>query len=125
MVSARATASREPAPPSEWPVIPLIEVTAGPGSPNTLTMASDSGRSLAGVEVPWALMWVMASGVRPASSRASSMHADGAGAVRGGRGDVVGVGGAGRPGDLGVDVGARGPGPAPGPRGPARRRPRP
>ena len=55
--------------------MPLIEVTAGPGEPNTLAMASASGRSLAGVEVPWALMWVMASGVRPASSRASSMHA--------------------------------------------------
>ena len=69
----RPRASRPP--PSECPVIPFIEVTAGPGKPNTLTMASDSGRSLAGVEVPWALMWVTASGVRPASSRASSMHA--------------------------------------------------
>ena len=74
MVRARATASREPAAPSEWPVMPLIEVTAGPGEPNTFTMAWLSARSLAGVEVPWALTWVIASGSSPASSK-RKLHA--------------------------------------------------
>ena len=54
--------------------MPLIEVTAGPGSPNTLTMASASGRSLAGVEVPWALMWVTTSG-RETGVEQGQLHA--------------------------------------------------
>ena len=56
-------------------------------------------------------MWVTASAASPASSRASSMQAHRPGAVRGGRGDVVGVGGAGRADDLRVDVSAPGQGP--------------
>ena len=58
-----------------WPVTPLVEVTGGGASPNTLMIASASDASLSGVEVPWALTWPMADGARPASSRASCMQA--------------------------------------------------
>ena len=58
MVSARATAPMEPAAAQRVSRDPFDRGDGGPGMPNTLMMASDSGRSLAGVEVPWALMWV-------------------------------------------------------------------
>ena len=65
---------------------PLVDVTGGPGSPNTLRQASASAASLSGVDVPWALTWRMSAGVSPASSRARCMQAiapvpPGAGAV--------------------------------------------
>ena len=53
---------------------PLIEVTGGDSSPNTLITASASAASLSGVEVPWALIWRMSAASRPASSSASFMH---------------------------------------------------
>ena len=70
-----AAASMAPAAPSAWPVTPLVEVTSGPGEPNTLWMASASLASLRGVEVPWALMWAMSDGARPASPSARSIQA--------------------------------------------------
>ena len=75
MLSTTATASMAPQAPSPCPVIPLVEVTGGEAAPNTLAMASDSAWSLSGVEVPWALMWPIWSGVTPASSMASVMQA--------------------------------------------------
>src|SRR5579884_1057133 len=86
MVRMAATASIAPAAPRAWPTTPLVEVTGGPGVPKTLLMASASAASFSGVDVPWALMWAMSPGVRPASNRAASMHAaapapPGAGAV--------------------------------------------
>src|SRR2546429_4020871 len=87
MLSTTAAASRAPAAPKAWPVTPLVEVTGGPGEPNSLRMASASAASLRGVEVPWALIWPMSAGPTAASARASSMQAAapapaGAGAVR-------------------------------------------
>ena len=73
--STTATASMDPAAPSECPVTPLIEVTAGPGVPNSVAIACASAASLSGVEVPWALTWTMSSADSPASSSASCMHA--------------------------------------------------
>ena len=123
MVSTAATASMAPAAASPWPVTPLVEVTSGPGSPKTLVMARASARSLSGVEVPCALMWPDV-GRRDAGVGQRQLHAgDRTGAVGRGCGDVVGVGGAGRPGELGVDGGARGRRRGPSPR--ARVRPRP
>ena len=58
-----------------WPVTPLMDVTGGPGEPNTLSMASASAASLSGVDVPWALMWTMSAAATPASASASSMQA--------------------------------------------------
>jgi hypothetical protein len=72
--SAAAAASSAPAAPSECPVTPLIEVTGGPGEPNTLAMASASAASLSGVDVPWALTWPTSPTATPASARASSMQ---------------------------------------------------
>lgn len=49
------TASIAPAAPNEWPVTPLIEFIAGPGSvPKTSATADASAASLSEVEVPWA-----------------------------------------------------------------------
>ncbi len=61
-------------------------MAGGPGVPKTLAMAWDSERSFRGVDVPWALMWPIWSGVTPASAMAISMQAaaplpPGAGAV--------------------------------------------
>jgi len=56
-------------------VTPLVEVTGGGEPSKTLLIASASEASLSGVDVPWALTWAMADGVRPASSRASCMQA--------------------------------------------------
>ena len=44
---------------------PLVDVTGGPGVPNTLAMASASAASLSGVEVPWALICTMSAGGQP------------------------------------------------------------
>ena len=106
--SSTAAASSAPAAPSGWPVTPLVDVTIGPGVPKTLAMASASAASFSDVEVPWALMWTMSRGPRPASTRAISMQATAPGTPGRRGGDVVGVGGAGRPEDLAVDVGAAG-----------------
>ncbi len=73
--SIEATASTAPAAAMRWPVTPLVDVTGGGEPLKTLMMASASEASLSGVEVPWALMWAMADGARPASSRASCMQA--------------------------------------------------
>ena len=51
-VRTDATASRAPAAAREWPRWPLIEVTGGAVSPKTARTATDSARSLSGVEVP-------------------------------------------------------------------------
>ena len=64
-----------PPAPSPCPVMPLVEVTGGEDAPNTLVMASASAWSLSGVEVPWALMWPICSGVTAASSMARIMQA--------------------------------------------------
>ena len=48
-----------PAPPSRWPVIDFVDeigTRRASTSPNTSLMAAVSVASLAGVEVPWALM---------------------------------------------------------------------
>ena len=37
-------------------MMPLVEVTGGPGEPNTFVIASASARSLSSVEVPWAFI---------------------------------------------------------------------
>ena len=50
-----AAASIAPAAPRVWPIIDLIELTGG-GAPKVRMMACDSERSLACVDVPWALM---------------------------------------------------------------------
>ena len=44
--------------------------------PNTSSAASASAASFNGVDVPWALIWRMSPGSRPASSSARRMHAD-------------------------------------------------
>ena len=54
-------ASIAPAAPMRWPVTPLVAVTGGLGSPNTLRIASDSAESLSSVDVPCALMCPIAS----------------------------------------------------------------
>ena len=58
------TASTAPAAPTRWPVTPLVEVTGGPFAPKTLAIASASAASFSGVDVPCALMWVIADGVQ-------------------------------------------------------------
>ena len=69
------TASAAPAPAIMCPVTPLVEVTGGAASPNTLRIASASVASLSGVDVPCALTCPMAAASSPASSSASCMHA--------------------------------------------------
>ena len=54
---------------------PLVDVTGGGVSPNTLRIASASAASFSGVDVPCAFTCPMAAGERPASSSASCMHA--------------------------------------------------
>ena len=46
-----------------WPVTPLVDVTGGGASPNTLRMASASAASFSGVDVPCAFTWPMSRGV--------------------------------------------------------------
>ena len=114
-----------PAAPSEWPVTPLIEVTGGPGAPNSLAIASASAASLSGVEVPWALTWRdvarRRARRRPAPAPCTTTAPRAAG---GGGGDVVGVGGGGRRRAPRRGSWRRGPRRRPRPRGRARRRPR-
>ena len=66
--------SSAPAAPSRCPVAPLVDDTYSGAlrvdDANKLSIASDSMRSPIGVEVAWALMYPMSSGVRPASIRA-------------------------------------------------------
>ena len=69
-----ATASMAPAAPSEWPVTPLIDVTGGPGVPNSFAIASASAASLSGVDVPWALTWRDVGGVEPGAGQ-GELHA--------------------------------------------------
>ena len=57
-----------------WPVTPLVDVTGGAWSPNTLCSASASDASLSGVDVPWAFTCPTAEASMPASSSASCMH---------------------------------------------------
>src|SRR5262250_2538424 len=68
-------ASIAPAAPSRWPVIDLVEasITFCAYSPKTRLTAVVSVRSFGGVEVPWALMYWMSEGDRPASRSARSM----------------------------------------------------
>ena len=54
IASRHATASVAPAAPTRCPVTPLVDVTGGADSPNTLRIASASAASLSGVEVPCA-----------------------------------------------------------------------
>ena len=54
IASRHATASVAPAAPTRWPVTPLVDVTGGAASPNTLRIASASAASLSGVDVPCA-----------------------------------------------------------------------
>ena len=111
--------------PRPCPVTPLVDVTGGPGSPKTLLIARASARSLSGVDVPWALMWAIGGRLEPGVEERQLHAGDRAGAVGRGGGDVVGVGGAGRAGDLRVDAGATGDGAVPASRGRAHRRLRP
>ena len=46
-----------------WPVTPLVDVTGGRGSPNTLRIASASAASLSGVDVPCAFTCPIARGI--------------------------------------------------------------
>ena len=73
--SSTAAASRAPAAPSGCPVTPLIDVIGGLFEPNTASTACASAASLSGVDVPCALTCLIWSAFRPASSRASFMHA--------------------------------------------------
>ena len=84
MVRTDATASMAPAAPSPCPVTPLVEVTRGPGSPNTLLMARDSARSLSGVDVPWALMCPTSDGRDPGVGQGQFHAGHGAGTIGGG-----------------------------------------
>ncbi len=93
MVSVVATASMAPAPPRACPVTPLIEVTGGEGEPKTFSMACASARSLSGVEVPCALMWPISAGAHPGIGEGELHARRRPVAPRGGRGDVMGVGG--------------------------------
>ena len=70
MDSTTATASMAPAAPRACPVIPLVEVTRGPSAPKISAIATASAMSFSGVEVPWALTWLIWWGSTPASSRA-------------------------------------------------------
>ena len=84
---------------------PLVEVTGGPGVPNTLVIASASARSLSSVEVPWAFMWPTCRGL-DAGIFHGELHASRRSGPAGRRGgDVERVGGGCGTGDLGVDVG--------------------
>jgi hypothetical protein len=69
-------ASAPPAAPSMWPVMDLVELTAirYARSPRARLTARVSAASPAGVEVPWALMYWIWSGLTPASSIARRMH---------------------------------------------------
>ena len=68
-------ASIAPAPPKRCPVIDLPELMdiLYECCPNTFFMANTSGRSPAGVDVPWVLMWSMSLGDSWASSKALLM----------------------------------------------------
>ena len=79
--------------------MPLVDVTGGEAEPNTLAMASDSALSLRGVEVPWALMWPIWSGVVAGVLHGQGHAGGGPGPAGNRRGDVVGVGRTGRAGD--------------------------
>src|SRR6202035_5832131 len=70
---AELPASSPPAPPSRWPVIDLVELTAILRSPKKLRMACASSASPIGVDVPWALTYPTTSGVTPASRTALRM----------------------------------------------------
>ena len=65
-------ASSAPAAPSRCPVIDFVEDTMSvcACSPKTRLMAAVSSRSFGCVDVPWALMYSMSVGRRPAWSRA-------------------------------------------------------
>ncbi len=53
---------------------PFVDVTGTPDGPKTSAIAAASAASFSGVEVPWALIWAMSPGDRPASARASFMQ---------------------------------------------------
>ena len=81
--------STAPAAPSMWPVIDLVELTftVFAASPKTALIAFVSLRSLAGVDVPCALMYSMSPGASLASFIARRIarcapSPSGAGAVR-------------------------------------------
>src|SRR3989304_2381313 len=95
-------ASSPPAPPSRWPVMDLVELTATleACSPNARLTATVSMASPSGVEVPWALTYPTCCGCTLASRRAAhitrkapSPSPAGWGVWAGGLGDVVGIAG--------------------------------
>ena len=89
-----------------WPVTPLVDVTGGGASPNTLRMASASVASLSGVDVPCALTCPMRGGVETGVVERELHACSRTGAAGDGRGDVVGVGVAAVAEHLAVDRGA-------------------
>ena len=92
MDSATATASMPPAPPSAWPVTPLMDVTGGPGAPNTLVDGLGLGQVVERRRGPVGVDVADVAG-RDAGVGQGQLHAGRRPvAARGGGGDVIGVG---------------------------------